>query len=61
MVAVVAATLRPFIRLDLDYADICAATNSRASRRTGFIKLVLAATIKVCGEMWTRCGEVGHA
>jgi hypothetical protein len=57
------ADLRQCIRLNLDCVDICAATGSMASRRTGLNEVVLAATIRACAEACARCGEecAGHA
>jgi hypothetical protein len=45
------------IRLDLDCADICAATGAMASRRTGSNVDVLRATIQTCAEACRVCGE----
>jgi hypothetical protein len=44
------------IRLNLDCADICAATGAMASRRTGSNAEVLAATIEACAEACRVCG-----
>lgn len=51
------ADLRQCIRLNLDCADICAATGAMASRRTGSNEAVLAAAIKACAEACNRCAE----
>ena len=51
------AKLRQCIRIDLDCADICAATGAMASRRTGSNEPVLAATIRACAEACARCAE----
>ena len=51
------ADLRQCIRLNLDCAEICAATGAMASRRTGTNETVLAAAIKACAEACNRCAE----
>ncbi|WP_375262682.1 hypothetical protein [Palleronia sp.] len=51
------ADLRQCVRLNLDCAEICAATGAMASRRTGSNEAVLAAAIKACAEAGNRCGE----
>lgn len=45
------------IRLNLDCADICAATGGMASRRTGSNIEVLRTTIQACAEACRVCGE----
>lgn len=49
--------LKQCIRLNLDCADICAATGAMASRRTGSNAEVLRAAIKACMEACRACGE----
>ena len=49
--------LRQCIRLNLDRADICAATGTMASRRTGSNVAVLRAAIQACGQACRACGE----
>jgi hypothetical protein len=45
------------IRLNLDCADICAATGAMGSRRTGSNVEVLRAAIQVCAEACRTCGD----
>ncbi|WIJ24731.1 four-helix bundle copper-binding protein [Devosia sp. RR2S18] len=45
------------IRLNLDCADICAATGAMASRRSGRNVEVLRATIEACAAACRACGE----
>jgi hypothetical protein len=45
------------IRLNMDCADICAATGAMASRRTGSNIEVLRTTIQACAEACRVCGE----
>lgn len=49
--------LRQCIRLNLDCADICAATGSMASRRTGSNIEVLRAAIQACATACRACAE----
>ena len=49
--------LRQGIRLNLDCADICAATGAMASRRTGENVEVLRAVIQACELACRRCAE----
>src|SRR5687767_5588039 len=49
--------LRQCIRLNLDCADICAATGAMASRRTGSNEQVLHAVIQTCAEACRACAE----
>ena len=49
--------LRQCIRLNLDCADICAATGAMASRRTGSNVEVLRTVIQACEQACRRCGE----
>jgi citrate lyase beta subunit len=49
--------LRQCIRLDLDCADICAATGAMASRRTGSNEQVLRAAIQSCALACRACGQ----
>ena len=49
--------LRQCIRLNLDCADICAATGAMASRRTGSNPDVLRAAIQACEQACRKCGE----
>jgi hypothetical protein len=51
------ADLRQCIRLDLDCADICAATGAMASRRTGSNAGVLHAVIEACAAACKVCGD----
>lgn len=50
------ADLRQCIRLNLDCADICAATGAMASRRTGSNEQVLRTVIQACAEACRVCG-----
>lgn len=50
------AGLRQCIRLNLDCADVCAATGAMASRRTGSNDQVLYAVIQACAEACRACG-----
>lgn len=50
------AKLTQCIRLNLDCADICAATGAMASRRTGSNVEVLRSTIGACAEACRACG-----
>ena len=50
-------TLRQCIRLDLDCADICAATGAMASRRTGSNQALLKRMIETCAEACRLCAE----
>lgn len=49
--------LRQCIRLNLDCADLCAATGTLASRRTGSNEPVLRATLELCSMACRRCAE----
>ena len=49
--------LRQCIRLNLDFADICAAAGSIATRRTGSNVPVIRATIEACEIACRACGE----
>ena len=49
--------LRQCIRLNLDCADICAATGAMASRRTGSNVEVLRVAIQACAQACRACGE----
>jgi hypothetical protein len=49
--------LRQCIRLDLDCADICNATGSLASRRTGSNQEVLRTMIEICALACGTCAE----
>lgn len=51
------AELRQCIRLDLDCADLCAATGSIASRRTGSNGAVIRLAIQACAEACRICAE----
>ena len=51
------AELTQCIRLNLDCADICAATGAMASRRTGSNIAVLKAVITACAEACRACAE----
>jgi hypothetical protein len=51
------ADLRQCIRLNLDCADICAATGAMASRRTGRNVEVLRAVIQACATACQHCGR----
>ncbi|CAL8981903.1 putative cysteine-rich protein YhjQ [Rhodoplanes serenus] len=49
--------LRQCIRLNLDCADICAATGAIASRRTGSNEAVMHAMLEACALACRQCGE----
>lgn len=49
--------LRQCIRLNLDCADICAATGSMASRRTGSNERILRQVIEACAAACRVCGD----
>jgi hypothetical protein len=49
--------LRQCIRLNLDCADLCSATGSLASRRTGSNEAVLRLTLESCALACGRCAE----
>jgi hypothetical protein len=49
--------LRQCIRLDLDCADVCAATGQIASRRTGANELIVKRMIETCAEACRLCAE----
>ena len=49
--------LRQCIRLNLDCADICAATGAMASRRTGSNEQVLRAAIQACALACRACWQ----
>lgn len=51
------ARLKQCIRLNLDCADMCAATGAMASRRTGSNIEVLRATIEACETACRACGD----
>jgi hypothetical protein len=51
------ADLRQCIRLDLDCADLCRATGSVASRRTGTNDEVVRRLIEACAEACRLCAE----
>ncbi|UEM01847.1 four-helix bundle copper-binding protein [Skermanella rosea] len=55
--------LRQCIRLNLDCADICAATGSIASRRTGSNEELIRLTLQACATACRLCGAEcdGHA
>ncbi len=44
------------IRLNLDCADVCAATSRIATRRTGFDRQLIRSMLAVCIEACERCG-----
>jgi hypothetical protein len=52
-----AQQLKQCIRLNLDCADVCAATGSLASRRTGSNQDVLRRMLEVCAAACRACGE----
>lgn len=54
------ADLRSCIRLNLDCADICAATGAIASRQTFTNEAVLGAALQACAEICRRCGAECH-
>lgn len=45
------------VRLNLDCADVCAATGQVASRRTGTNELVILRMIETCAEACRLCGD----
>lgn len=45
------------IRLNLDCADVCAATGSVASRRTGANEQIIKRMIETCADACRFCGE----
>lgn len=49
--------LRQCIRLNLDCADICAASGSIATRRTGGNEQVIVATLEACALACRLCAE----
>jgi hypothetical protein len=49
--------LRQCIRLDLDCADVCAASGALASRRTGSNEQILRQMLQVCAAACQACGE----
>ena len=49
--------LKQCIRLNLDCADICAATGSMASRRTGSNERILRHVVEVCAAACRACAE----
>lgn len=49
--------LKQCIRLDMDCADLCAATGNLASRRTGTNEAVLRMALQLCAEACRACGE----
>jgi hypothetical protein len=49
--------LKQCIRLNLDCADICAATGSMASRRTGSNEQTLRQVIETCAAACRVCGD----
>jgi hypothetical protein len=51
------AQLTQCIRLNLDCADICVATGSVASRRTGTNELIIKRMIEACAEACRLCGD----
>ena len=51
------AELRQCIRLNLDCADICAATASLATRRTGSNEEVIRKTLEACATACRTCGD----
>lgn len=50
-------TLAQCIRLNLDCADICSATGSIASRRTGSNEPIIRRVLAACEEACRACGE----
>lgn len=48
--------LRQCIRLNLDCADVCAATGALASRRTGSNEALLKTMLEACGLACRLCG-----
>jgi hypothetical protein len=51
------AELTQCIRLNLDCADVCQATGSLASRRTGSDESLLKTMLQACAEACRRCGD----
>ncbi|NYZ17521.1 four-helix bundle copper-binding protein [Azospirillum sp. RWY-5-1] len=51
------AELRQCIRLNLDCADLCTATGSIATRRTGSNEAVIRLTVQACTEACRICAE----
>lgn len=49
--------LRQCIRLNLDCADVCAATGAMGSRRTGSNEQILRQMLQVCAAACAVCGE----
>ncbi|MDX9741058.1 MAG: four-helix bundle copper-binding protein [Gammaproteobacteria bacterium] len=49
--------LKQCIRLNLDCADVCRATGSMASRRTGSNELLLREMLEVCRAACEICGQ----
>src|SRR3546814_1324919 len=49
--------VRECIRLNLDCADICVASGTRATRRTGTNEQVIVATLEACAEACRVCAE----
>ena len=49
--------LKQCIRLNLDCADVCAATGALASRRTGSNEQILRQMLQVCATACQVCGE----
>jgi hypothetical protein len=54
------ADLRQCIRLNLDCADICAASGAVASRRTGSNEQTIRQLLEVCAQACRLCGEECH-
>jgi hypothetical protein len=52
-----APNLKQCIRLNLDCADVCAATGALASRRTGSNEQILRQMLEVCAAACRVCGE----
>jgi hypothetical protein len=51
------AELTQCIRLNLDCADVCAATASIATRRTGSNESLIKSMLEVCADACRVCGE----
>src|SRR3546814_15031012 len=49
--------LRQCIRLNLDCADICVASGTIATRRTGTNEQVIVATLEACADACRVCAE----
>ena len=49
--------LRQCIRLNLDCADVCGATGSVATRRTGGNEEIIRPMLMACAEACLRCGD----